>query len=105
MFPGTHGRQGMLVSSAPKALRLGDLPAGGALWWVTTGAVAILIAVFVLHRHVRSHHLRSAFGSKLLPNGSIRCRRRVLDAVVWAEAEGCMSFVADEGNVSSLSTR
>ncbi|HWD79538.1 MAG TPA: hypothetical protein VG497_11665, partial [Kribbella sp.] len=44
MFPGTHGRQAMLGNSAPKALRLGDLVASGAFWWVTTAAVAILIA-------------------------------------------------------------
>src|SRR4051812_80302 len=67
MFPGTHGRQVMLGHSAPKALRLGDLVASGAFWWVTTAAVAILIAVFVLHRHLRSHHLRSRVRFDLLP--------------------------------------
>ncbi len=67
MFPGTHGRQAMLGTSAPKALRLGDLVASGAFWWVTAAAVAILIAVFVLHRHVRSHHLRSRVRFDLLP--------------------------------------
>ncbi len=67
MFPGTHGRQAMLGNSAPKALRLGDALASGAFWWVTTAAVAILIAVFVLHRHLRSHHLRSRVRFDLLP--------------------------------------
>ncbi|MEV6644493.1 hypothetical protein [Amycolatopsis sp. NPDC051371] len=67
MFPGTHGRQVMLGNSAPKALRLGDVAASGAVWWVTTAAVAILIAVFVLHRHLRSHHLRSRVRFDLLP--------------------------------------
>jgi hypothetical protein len=67
MFPGTHGRQAMLEHSAPKALRLGDVVASGAFWRVTTAAVAILIAVFVLHRHLRSHHLRSRVRFDLLP--------------------------------------
>jgi hypothetical protein len=67
MFPGTHGRQAMLENSAPKALRPGDVVASGAFWWVTTAAVAILIAVFVLHRHLRSHHLRSRVRFDLLP--------------------------------------
>ena len=67
MFPGTHGRQAMLGNSAPKALRPADLLASGAFWWVTTTAVAILIAVFVLHRHLRSHHLRSRVRFDLLP--------------------------------------
>lgn len=67
MFPGTHGRQDMLKHSAPKALRLGDVVASGAFWWVTTAVVAILIAVFVLHRHLRSHHLRSRIRFDLLP--------------------------------------
>lgn len=67
MFPGTHDRQVMLGNSAPKALRLGDVVASGAFWWVTTAAVAILIAVFVLHRHLRSHHLRSRVRFELLP--------------------------------------
>jgi hypothetical protein len=67
MFPGTRGRQAMLGISAPKALRLGDLAASGAFWWVTTAAVAILIAVFVLHRHFRSRHLRSRVRFELLP--------------------------------------
>ncbi|MER6792043.1 hypothetical protein [Amycolatopsis mediterranei] len=67
MFPGTHGRQAMLGTSAPKALRLGDVLTSGAVWWVTTAAVAILIAVFVLHRHLRSHHLRSRVRFDLLP--------------------------------------
>ncbi|SEF37132.1 hypothetical protein SAMN05421837_112245 [Amycolatopsis pretoriensis] len=67
MFPGTHGRQAMLGNSAPKALRLGDVLTSGAFWWVTTAAVAILIAVFVLRRHLRSHHLRSRVRFDLLP--------------------------------------
>src|SRR4051812_36463545 len=67
MFPGTHGRQAVLEHSAPEALRLRDLVASGAFWWVTTAAVAILIAVFVLHRHLRSHHLRSRVRFGLLP--------------------------------------
>jgi hypothetical protein len=67
MFPGTHGRQAMLGHSAPKALRLEDVLTSGAFWWVTTAAVAILIAVFVLHRHLRSHHLRSRVRFDLLP--------------------------------------
>ncbi|HEY3472612.1 MAG TPA: hypothetical protein VGL47_46270 [Amycolatopsis sp.] len=67
MFPGTHGRQAMLGNSAPKALHPGHLLESGALWWVTTAAVAILIAVFVLHRHLRSHHLRSRVRFDLLP--------------------------------------
>jgi hypothetical protein len=67
MFPGTHGRQDMLEHSAPKALRLGDVLASGAFWWVTTTAVAILIAVFVLHRHIRFHHLHSRVRFDLLP--------------------------------------
>ncbi|MGW5715311.1 hypothetical protein ACWEVP_04030 [Amycolatopsis sp. NPDC003865] len=67
MFPSTHGRQAMLENSAPEALRLGDVLASGAFWWVTTAVVAILIAVFVLHRHLRSHHLRSRVRFDLLP--------------------------------------
>ncbi|WP_410628073.1 recombinase family protein [Amycolatopsis sp. cmx-8-4] len=45
MFPGTRGRQAMLGTSAPKALRLGDLVASGAFWWVTTAAVNETISV------------------------------------------------------------
>jgi hypothetical protein len=41
--------------------------ASGAFWWVTTSATAILIAVFVLHRHFRSHHLRTRIRFDLLP--------------------------------------
>lgn len=67
MFPGTRGRQVTLEHSAPKALRLGDVLASGAFWWVTTAAVAILIAVFVLHRHLRSRHLHSRVRFDLLP--------------------------------------
>ncbi|WP_020640019.1 hypothetical protein [Amycolatopsis balhimycina] len=67
MFPGTHGRQAILGNSAPKALRPTDVLASGAFWWVTTAVVAILIAVFVLHRHFRSHHLRSRVRFDLLP--------------------------------------
>ncbi len=70
MFPRTHGRQVMLGNSAPKALRLGDLVTSVAFWWVTTAAVAILIAVFVLHRHLRSHHLRSRVRFELLPTAT-----------------------------------
>ncbi len=70
MFPGTHGRQVMLGNSAPKALRLGDVLTSGAFWWVTTAAVAILIAVFVLHRHLRSRHLRSRVRFELLPTAT-----------------------------------
>ncbi|GLY38986.1 hypothetical protein Amsp01_050100 [Amycolatopsis sp. NBRC 101858] len=70
MFPGTRGRQVTLEHSAPKALRLGDLLASGAFWWVTTAAVAILIAVFVLHRHIRSRHLRSRVRFDLLPTAT-----------------------------------
>jgi hypothetical protein len=70
MFPGTRGRQVALEHSAPKALRLDDVLASGALWWVTTAAVAILIAVFVLHRHIRSHHLRSRVRFDLLPTAT-----------------------------------
>lgn len=70
MFPGTNGRQAMLGNSAPKALRLGDVLTSGAFWWVTTAAVAILIAVFVLHRHLRSHHLRSRIRFDLLPTAT-----------------------------------
>ncbi|RSM43229.1 hypothetical protein DMA12_19560 [Amycolatopsis balhimycina DSM 5908] len=57
----------MLGNSAPKALRPTDVLASGAFWWVTTAVVAILIAVFVLHRHFRSHHLRSRVRFDLLP--------------------------------------
>jgi hypothetical protein len=70
MFPGTHGRQAVLEHSAPKALRLGDVLASGAFWWVTTAAAAILIAVFVLHRHFRSRHLRSRVRFELLPTAT-----------------------------------
>ncbi|MGW4524974.1 hypothetical protein [Amycolatopsis sp. NPDC004378] len=70
MFPGTRGRQAVLEHRAPQALRPGDLLASGAFWWVTTAVVAILIAVLVLHRHFRSHHLRSRVRFDLLPTAS-----------------------------------
>ncbi|NBH06027.1 hypothetical protein GTY80_22590 [Amycolatopsis sp. SID8362] len=53
--------------SAPEALRLEDLLASVAFWWVTAAAAAILIAVFVLHRHFRSRHLRTRVRFDLLP--------------------------------------
>ncbi|WP_239070503.1 hypothetical protein [Amycolatopsis sp. SID8362] len=70
MFPGTHGRQAVLEHRAPKALRLGDLVVRGAFWWVTAVAAAILIAVFVRHRHLRSRHLRIRVRFDLLPTSA-----------------------------------
>jgi hypothetical protein len=52
------------------AAGLGDLIASGAFWWVTTAVAATLIAVFVLHRHFRSHHLRSRVRFDLLPTAT-----------------------------------
>ncbi|UUV29887.1 hypothetical protein NQK81_34770 [Amycolatopsis roodepoortensis] len=68
MFP--HGRQAIQGTSAPKALDLHHVLSEPALWWVTTAVVAILIAVFVLHRHFRSHHLRSRVSYDLLPTAT-----------------------------------
>jgi hypothetical protein len=68
LFP--HGRQAIQGTSAPKALDLHHVLAEPALWWVTTAVVAILIAVFVLHRHFRSHHLRSRVSYDLLPTAT-----------------------------------
>ncbi|MFD5248457.1 hypothetical protein ACFWIW_28220 [Amycolatopsis sp. NPDC058340] len=65
LFP--HGRQAIQGTSAPKALDIHHVLAEPALWWVTTAVVAILIAVFVLHRHLRSRHLRSRVSYDLLP--------------------------------------
>ncbi|MFI5614042.1 hypothetical protein [Amycolatopsis sp. NPDC051903] len=56
--------------SAPQALHTDHLLASGALWWVITAVVAIGIAVFVLHRHFRSRHLRSRVRYDLLPTTS-----------------------------------
>ncbi|MDI5975487.1 hypothetical protein [Amycolatopsis magusensis] len=62
-----HGRQAMPENSAPQALHL-DIPVPwDAVWWVTTALLAILIAVYVLHRHIRSHHLRSRVHYDFLP--------------------------------------
>ncbi|MFI7114953.1 hypothetical protein [Amycolatopsis sp. NPDC049868] len=68
MFP--HGRQAIHGTSAPKALDLHHALTEPALWWVTAEVVAILIAVFVLHRHLRSHHLRSRVSYDLLPTAT-----------------------------------
>ncbi|WP_409494715.1 hypothetical protein [Amycolatopsis sp. cmx-11-12] len=68
MFP--HGCQAIQGTSAPKALDIHHVLAEPALWWVTTAVVAILIAVFVLHRHLRSHHLRSRVSYDLLPTAT-----------------------------------
>ncbi|WP_410608391.1 hypothetical protein [Amycolatopsis sp. lyj-109] len=57
---------GSFRSLAPNA----DVLASGAFWRVTTAAAAILIAVFVLHRHFRSHHLRSRVRFELLPTAT-----------------------------------
>ncbi|GAA4554562.1 hypothetical protein [Amycolatopsis samaneae] len=65
-----HGRQAMLGNSAPQALDMGHLLASPALCWVTTAVVAIGIAVVVLHRHLRSRHLRSKVRYDLLPTTS-----------------------------------
>ncbi|WP_410665283.1 hypothetical protein [Amycolatopsis sp. lyj-84] len=54
----------------PKALDPHHVLAEPALWWVTAAVVAILIAVFVLHRHFRSHHLRSRVRFDLLPTAT-----------------------------------
>jgi hypothetical protein len=67
MFPAMHGRQAMHGNGAPQALDMGHVLTSGALWWVTTAVVAILIAVLVLRRHLRSHHLRSKVRYDLLP--------------------------------------
>lgn len=68
LFP--HGRQAIQATSAPKALDLHHVLTEPALWWVTTAVVAILIAVFVLHRHFRSRHLRSRVSYDLLPTAT-----------------------------------
>ncbi|RSN45283.1 hypothetical protein DMC64_19860 [Amycolatopsis sp. WAC 04197] len=60
----------MQGTSAPKALDLHHVLTEPALWWVTAALVAILIAVFVLHRHFRSHHLRSRVSYDLLPTAT-----------------------------------
>ncbi len=70
MFPGTHGRQVVPEHSAPEALRLGELLASGAFWWMTAAAAAILIAVLVLHRLFRSRHLRNRVRFDLLPTSA-----------------------------------
>ena len=70
MFSAPHGRQAMQENGAPQALDMDHLLTGAALWWVTTAVVAILIAVLVLHRHFRSHHLRSRVRYDLLPTSS-----------------------------------
>ncbi|UKD58567.1 hypothetical protein L3Q65_18190 [Amycolatopsis sp. FU40] len=70
MFSRTHGRQAMQENGAPQALHMDHLLTSAALWWVTTAVVAILIAVFVLHRHIRSRHLRSRVRYDLLPTAA-----------------------------------
>ncbi|MGC7096720.1 hypothetical protein ACPZ19_18765 [Amycolatopsis lurida] len=62
-----HARQGMPENSAPQALDLSALLTWDAVWWVTTALIAILIAVSVLHHHIRSHHLRSRVQYDFLP--------------------------------------
>lgn len=68
LFP--QGRQAIQGTSAPKALDLHHVLAEPSSWWVTTAVAAILIAVFVLHRHLRSHHLRSRVRYDLLPTAT-----------------------------------
>ncbi|MBB2498467.1 hypothetical protein H5411_04865 [Amycolatopsis echigonensis] len=70
MFSRTQGRQAMQENGAPQALDTDHLLASAALWWVTAAVVAILIAVFVLHRHIRSRHLRSRVRYDLLPTAA-----------------------------------
>lgn len=65
-----HGRQAILGNSAPQALDIHHPLASPALWWVTTAVVALTIAVFALHRHLRSHHLRSRVRYDLLPTAT-----------------------------------
>lgn len=67
-FPLTRGPWAVVKSqSAPQALRLGFVLDSAMLWWVTTGLVALVIAVLVLLRHFRSHLLRSRVSYDLLP--------------------------------------
>lgn len=67
LFPYRHGRQVMPGNCAPQALDLHHPLTSGAVWWVTAALLAIGIAVLVLHRHFRSHHLRSRIRYDLLP--------------------------------------
>ncbi|MFC5117301.1 hypothetical protein ACFPN7_25475 [Amycolatopsis halotolerans] len=70
MFSRTHGRQAMQENGAPQALDTDHLLTSAALWWVTAAVVASLIAVFALHRHIRSRHLRSRVRYDLLPTAA-----------------------------------
>ncbi|MFI6031360.1 hypothetical protein [Amycolatopsis magusensis] len=65
-----HARQGMPKNSAPQALDLATLLTWDAVWWVTTALIAILIAVYGLHHHIRSHHLRSRVQYNFLPTAT-----------------------------------
>jgi len=60
----------MQENGAPQALHTDHLLTSAALWWVTAAVVASLIAVFVLHRHIRSRHLRSRVRYDLLPTAA-----------------------------------
>lgn len=70
LFSLSHGRQVMPGNSAPQAPHTDQLFTSSALWWVTTAVVALTIAVFVLRRHLRSHHLRSRVRYDLLPTAT-----------------------------------
>ncbi|MFD8493313.1 hypothetical protein [Amycolatopsis sp. NPDC059657] len=70
LFSRAHDRQVMPRNSAPQALGTDHLLSSSALWWVTTAVVAIAIAVYVLHRHLRSRHLRSRVRYDLLPTAT-----------------------------------
>jgi hypothetical protein len=100
MFPGTHSRQAVLEHSAPKALRLGDLLASGALGWVTTAVAAILIAVSVLHRHFRSRHLRCRVRFELLPTVSFDPSPRAVRIRFGTDAEFGKMVMGVEGRES-----
>ncbi|WP_232376793.1 hypothetical protein [Amycolatopsis aidingensis] len=71
LFSPSHGRQAMPENTgAPQALDIAHLMTHDAVWWVTTALVALGIAIFVLHRHLRSHHLRSRIRYDFLPTTS-----------------------------------
>ncbi|WP_337821964.1 hypothetical protein [Amycolatopsis sp. A1MSW2902] len=70
IFSRAHGRQAVQENSAPQALDTDQALTSAALWWVTAAVVASLIAVFVLHRHIRSRHLRSRVRYDLLPTAA-----------------------------------
>lgn len=67
-------------ATAPKALDMvTHVLTSAALWWATAALAALGIAIFVLLRHFRSHHLRSKVVYDLLPTTTFDTTSQAVD--------------------------